>query len=82
MAPQGRGNAIVVSVLLLLGMLLHCENIWAATYTVGDDNSWDFDIDTWPDGKTFRAGDVLMFNYGPREDDVNSLNQQGYMHGI
>ena len=59
MAPQGRGNAIVVSILLLLGMLLHCENVWAATYAVGDDNGWDFDVDTWPNEKTFRAGDVL-----------------------
>ena len=59
MAPQGSGNAIVVSILVLLGMLLHCENVWAATYAVGDDNGWDFDVDTWPNGKTFRAGDVL-----------------------
>ncbi|KAL4615265.1 hypothetical protein ACB092_07G111400 [Castanea dentata] len=78
MTPQGRGNAIVVSVLLLLGMLLHCENVWAATYAVGDDNGWDFDVDAWPNGKTFRAGDVLVFNYGPGEHDVNSVNQQGY----
>ena len=40
-------------------MLLHCENVWAATYAVGDDNGWDFGVDTWPNGKTFRAGDVL-----------------------
>ncbi|KAK4563318.1 hypothetical protein RGQ29_005718 [Quercus rubra] len=91
MAPQGRGSAIVVSV-LLLGMLLHCGNVLAATYTVGDAGGWTFNVVGWPNGKTFRAGDVLVFNYnptfhnvvgvvfnyGPGEHDVNSVNQQGY----
>ena len=58
MAPQGRGSAIVVSV-LLLGMLLHCGNVLAATYTVGDAGGWTFNVVGWPNGKTFRAGDVL-----------------------
>ena len=58
MAPQGRGRAIVVSI-LLLGMLLHCGNVLAATYTVGDAGGWTFNVVGWPNGKTFRAGDVL-----------------------
>ena len=55
---QGRGNAIDVSV-LLMGMLLRCGNVWAATYTVGDAAGWSFNVVGWPNGKTFRAGDVL-----------------------
>ena len=58
MAPQGRGRAIVVSI-LLLGMLLHCGNVLASTYTVGDAGGWTFNVVGWPNGKTFRAGDVL-----------------------
>ncbi|KAK4563315.1 hypothetical protein RGQ29_005715 [Quercus rubra] len=56
---QGRGNAIAVSV-LLMGMLLRCGNVWAATYTVGDAAGWSFNVVGWPNGKTFRAGDVLV----------------------
>ena len=40
---QGRGNAIDVSV-LLMGMLLRCGNVWAATYTVGDAAGWSFNV--------------------------------------
>ena len=49
---QGIGNAIVVSVPLL--GLLHRENVWAATYTVGDAGGWTFNVVGWPNGKTFR----------------------------
>lgn len=55
---QGRGTAIVATV-LLLGLLLHCENVWAASFNVGDAGGWSFNVDGWPNGKTFKAGDVL-----------------------
>ena len=55
---QGRGNAIAVLV-LLMGMLFHYGNVWAVTYTVGDAGGWAFNVVGWPNGKTFRAGDVL-----------------------
>ncbi|KAL4632568.1 hypothetical protein ACB092_04G060700 [Castanea dentata] len=77
MAPQGRGSAIFVSV-LLLGMLLHCGNILAATYTVGDAGGWTFNVVGWPNGKTFRAGDVLVFNYNPAFHNVVGVGKNGY----
>ncbi|XP_030942784.1 basic blue protein-like [Quercus lobata] len=73
---QGIGNAIVVSVLLL--GLLHCENVWAATYTVGDAGGWTFNVVGWPNGKTFKTGDVLVFNYNPTEHNVVAVDKQGY----
>ena len=56
---QRRGCAIFATVLLL--GLLHCENVWATTFTVGDDHGWDFSVFGWPPNKdtTFKAGDVL-----------------------
>lgn len=55
---QGRGIAAVVTVLLLC-MLLHCKNADAASYTVGDAAGWTFNVQNWPKGKSFKAGDVL-----------------------
>ncbi|XP_050261752.1 basic blue protein-like [Quercus robur] len=77
MMSQGRGNAIAVLV-LLLGMLLHCGNVWAATYTVGDAGGWAFNVVGWPNGKTFRAGDVLVFNYNPTLHNVVGVGKHGY----
>jgi hypothetical protein len=55
---QRRGCAIFATVLLL--GLLHCENVWATTFTVGNDHVWDFSVSRWPtNDKTFKAGDVL-----------------------
>uniref|UniRef100_A0A2N9FQ55 Basic blue protein n=1 Tax=Fagus sylvatica TaxID=28930 RepID=A0A2N9FQ55_FAGSY len=74
---QGRGSAIFATV-LLLGLLFQCENVWAATFFVGGAGGWTFNVDSWPKGKTFRAGDVLVFNYDPRAHNVVIVNQQGY----
>ncbi|KAG2334864.1 hypothetical protein Bca52824_006044 [Brassica carinata] len=37
----------------------------ATTYFVGDTSGWDIssDLDSWPLGKRFSVGDVLMFQY-------------------
>ncbi|XVF49440.1 hypothetical protein PTKIN_Ptkin04bG0012200 [Pterospermum kingtungense] len=37
----------------------------AATYMVGDTSGWDIssDIDSWVSDKTFKIGDVLLFQY-------------------
>ena len=55
---QERGSAIF-AIVLILGLLLHCENVWATTFTVGDAGGWTFNVSNWPNGKTFKAGDVL-----------------------
>ena len=58
---QGRGSAsqAKVTVALLLCLLVYLEKVDAATYTVGGSNGWTFNMATWPQGKRFRAGDVL-----------------------
>uniref|UniRef100_A0A2N9HLY7 Phytocyanin domain-containing protein n=1 Tax=Fagus sylvatica TaxID=28930 RepID=A0A2N9HLY7_FAGSY len=55
---QERGSAIF-AIVLILGLLLHYENVWATTFTVGDAGGWTFNVSNWPNGKTFKAGDVL-----------------------
>lgn len=61
---EGRGSAMsVVRVLLLLcstTLVLYCDmGARAATYTVGDAKGWSFGVSSWPDGKSFTAGDTL-----------------------
>ena len=59
---QGRGSASQAAkftVALLLCLLVCLEKVDAATYTVGDSSGWTFNMATWPQGKRFRAGDVL-----------------------
>lgn len=59
---QGRGSAslpIVVTVVSLLCLLVLLERADAATYTVGGPGGWTFNTNAWPNGKRFRAGDIL-----------------------
>ncbi|WJX24510.1 hypothetical protein P8452_13609 [Trifolium repens] len=37
--------------------------IRADTYIVGDNKGWSFGVQNWTAGKTFKAGDVLVFKY-------------------
>ncbi|KAI4363624.1 hypothetical protein MLD38_019817 [Melastoma candidum] len=51
----------------------------ATTYMVGDTSGWDIstDLDTWPQGKTFHVGDVLVFQYSS-SDSVEELSKEYY----
>jgi pectate lyase len=55
---MGRGSATVVLVVFVL-LVLSSEWADAATYTVGDNRGWAFNVAGWSRGKTFRAGDIL-----------------------
>lgn len=52
-------NAIVA--IGLLYILIICENAQGTEYIVGGKIGWDLDpsVFRWPDGKSFKAGDVL-----------------------
>lgn len=54
----GRGSALV-AVVLVLCLVLPCNMVDAATYTVGGAGGWTFNVASWPKGKRFKAGDVL-----------------------
>ncbi|XP_021284810.1 basic blue protein-like [Herrania umbratica] len=78
---QGRGRAdyqAKFTVALLLCLLVCLQNIDAATYTVGGASGWTFNMATWPKGKSFRAGDVLVFNYDATIHNVVGVNRAGY----
>ncbi|KAI5356160.1 hypothetical protein L3X38_009055 [Prunus dulcis] len=77
---QGRGSAGVgvVLVMCLSLLLLQCEWAEARSYTVGDAGGWTFNVAGWPKGKSFRAGDVLVFNYASSAHNVVAVNKAGY----
>lgn len=56
---QGGGSAVQGVALLLLLCLIHCKVAESATYVVGGSSGWTFNSVGWPNGKRFRAGDVL-----------------------
>ncbi|KAJ0049026.1 hypothetical protein Pint_15691 [Pistacia integerrima] len=56
---QERGSVIVVTVVLSLILLQYCEFCEAATHVVGGPGGWTFNVNKWPKGKTFKAGDIL-----------------------
>ncbi|KAM7250140.1 hypothetical protein ACFE04_022023 [Oxalis oulophora] len=68
----------------IVGFGIMC--VTATTYQVGDSSGWDIssDLDTWPNGKTFQIGDVLIFQYSssdtlsevtkPNFDSCNTSN--------
>ncbi|KAB1208480.1 Basic blue protein [Morella rubra] len=74
---QRRASATVAAVLLFC-LLLHRENVWAATFTVGDGRGWTFNVEGWPRGKTFKSGDVLVFNYNRALHNVVVVDRRGY----
>ncbi|KAK7318724.1 hypothetical protein RJT34_03430 [Clitoria ternatea] len=72
---MGRGSAIV---LLVCFLVLHSEMARAATYTVGGRGGWTFNTVAWPNGKRFRTGDTLVFNYSPSAHNVVVVDKVGY----
>ncbi|XP_023525707.1 basic blue protein-like isoform X2 [Cucurbita pepo subsp. pepo] len=53
--------AVAMALLLLLGFE-HGDA--AATFVVGDSNGWNLGVEGWPNGKVFRAGDILIPSTG------------------
>nr|2CBP_A Chain A, CUCUMBER BASIC PROTEIN [Cucumis sativus] len=49
-----------------------------AVYVVGGSGGWTFNTESWPKGKRFRAGDILLFNYNPSMHNVVVVNQGGF----
>ncbi|XP_010534192.1 PREDICTED: basic blue protein-like [Tarenaya hassleriana] len=50
------------------------------TIIVGDEDGWDMinPMYTWTEGKTFYAGDILVFNYDYQRSNVYVVNQTAY----
>ncbi|KAL3614597.1 hypothetical protein CASFOL_030496 [Castilleja foliolosa] len=70
-------NSMVVAI-LLLGLLLHCGSAQAKIYNVGDAMGWDYGADEWNKGKSFKAGDILVFKYDVGAHNVAVVDKANY----
>ncbi|CAN8272693.1 unnamed protein product [Cochlearia groenlandica] len=80
---KGRGSTTwlgraIVAIMVVSVLLLEASYVRAATYTVGESKGWTFSADGWPSGKHFKAGDVLVFNYDPKNHNVVVVDSGGY----
>ncbi|KAH9615694.1 hypothetical protein KSS87_021089 [Heliosperma pusillum] len=77
---QGRGSATSA---LAVGLAILClmaiaQPTLGAIYNVGGAGGWTFNVVNWPRGKSFRAGDVLVFNYARSQHNVVPVGGSGY----
>ncbi|KAK6938330.1 Phytocyanin domain [Dillenia turbinata] len=77
---QGRGSAVGATVLVaaLVCLWIQAEVAHGATYVVGGSQGWTFNVVNWPKGKSFKAGDTLIFNYDKTIHNVVVVNRAGY----
>ncbi|EOA37394.1 hypothetical protein CARUB_v10011266mg [Capsella rubella] len=80
MAQSSRHVSYVMAMLCLFiaNAVTHARR--PTTYFVGGQDGWDPVIlmDTWARGKTFYAGDILVFKYDDQRSNVVVVNRIGY----
>ncbi|KAM1044409.1 hypothetical protein ACFX13_036287 [Malus domestica] len=77
MSHQGRCSATQSNVLLLF-LFLTIVSAQTTTFTVGDKSGWSFNVENWTDGKKFKAGDELVFNYDRSLHNVAVVDANEY----
>ncbi|KAK4339946.1 hypothetical protein RND71_041408 [Anisodus tanguticus] len=50
----------------------------STTYNVGDGAGWTLGASNWPNGKTFKTGDILVFKYPKGVHNVVIVNKANY----
>ncbi|RDX76001.1 hypothetical protein CR513_44053, partial [Mucuna pruriens] len=68
---QGRGSCFTLRWLMQ-----------PTTYVVGDAAGWTFNVNNWPNGKSFMAGDILEFRYNRFFHNVLQVSAEGYKRCI
>ncbi|CAL9119922.1 unnamed protein product, partial [Musa textilis] len=70
---------IAALALICLCLFYHLEITAATEFTVGDSAGWSFNVQNWPNGKSFKAGDVLVFKYEQGAHNVVVVDAEGYI---
>ncbi|MEI4872826.1 hypothetical protein Q8G47_29300, partial [Klebsiella pneumoniae] len=65
-------------VLVLCLVVLQYEVAQAAVYSVGDARGWTFNTVGWPNRKSFKAGDILVFKYSRGAHNVVVVDKVAY----
>ncbi|CAI9103899.1 OLC1v1002487C1 [Oldenlandia corymbosa var. corymbosa] len=69
---------VVCSAVLVFTLLLQSNICSAAEWFVGDNAGWGYHVAGWEDGKSFKAGDILVFNYPLGSHTVVQVNKANY----
>ncbi|CAL5047228.1 unnamed protein product [Urochloa decumbens] len=83
-SSNGGALAVAVAALLCAAAVLPAAEAAGATYLVGDAAGWTHNVDygQWLAGKTFHAGDTLVFKYNTTYHDVVWVSKGGYRHCV
>ncbi|CAJ1946751.1 unnamed protein product [Sphenostylis stenocarpa] len=73
---ERRGNG--AAMMLLCMLVVYSEMVHGTTFLVGDEGGWTFNVTNWPNGKQFKAGDILEFRYDCMSHDVLKVEEFGY----
>ncbi|KAL8167601.1 hypothetical protein V2J09_009100 [Rumex salicifolius] len=80
---MGRGSAkpamaVVLALIVLVCLVFESQPAQAAIFYVGGRPGWTFNTASWTNGKSFKAGDVLVFNYDRTQHNVVKVDRRGY----
>ncbi|XP_060169235.1 basic blue protein-like [Lycium barbarum] len=76
---MSRGNKVaIVALAMILCILFQTSISNADTFPAGGANGWGFNMNGWPNGKTFKTGDVIEFKYTPGVHNVVKVSKAGY----
>lgn len=56
---SGGNRATIIAAAVMLCVLLQTSISSAATFPAGGANGWGFNMNGWPNGQTFKVGDVI-----------------------
>ncbi|KAK6805349.1 hypothetical protein RDI58_003134 [Solanum bulbocastanum] len=74
----GVNKATIIVLFMMLCILLQSNISNAATFPAGDGNGWGFSMNGWPNGKTFKTGDVIEFKYTVNVHNVVKVSKEEY----
>ncbi|KAK3021661.1 hypothetical protein RJ639_046385 [Escallonia herrerae] len=67
-----------IQALVLVILLPHLETTRVTTFTMGNSSGWGFSVGNWTNGKTFKAGDLLVFNCDPSFHNMMVVDANGF----
>ncbi|KAM3377644.1 hypothetical protein P3S68_010057 [Capsicum galapagoense] len=75
---SGGNKVTIVAFAMMLCILLRTNISNAATFPAGNANGWGFNLNGWPNGKTFKAGNVIEFKYPAGVHNVVQVSKAGF----
>ncbi|KAM3377643.1 hypothetical protein P3S68_010056 [Capsicum galapagoense] len=75
-----KGSVIFFVILMMLFITIGIQitNASTTTYNVGDNGGWTLGVSNWPNGKNFKIGDVIVFNYPKGVHNVVIVDKANY----